>query len=114
MTAVQTGNMLDGGPEEYYVSAPYRLPDGASITDIAWEVDCAPRTWVRAQIRHADSEEALILAAWHGPEGAGAWYESPRRLPVRCAGPWVQYRLALGAENGGGTPRVTEVRLALD
>ncbi len=113
MTAVQTGNMLDGGPEEYYVSTPYLLPGGASVTDIAWEAECGPGTWVHAQIRQADTEEALEHAAWQGPEGESTWYESPRPLPVSCAGPWVQYRLVLGAENGGGTPRVTEVRLKL-
>ena len=111
MTAVSTGNMLDAGPEEYYVSTPYLLPGGSSVAGIAWEADCGPGTWVRAQVRSADSEETLGHAAWRGPEGDDTWYETPQPQPVPCAGSWVQYRLALGAENGGGTPRVTEVRI---
>lgn len=113
MTAVQTGNMLDGGPEEYYVSTPYLLPDGASVTDITWEAECGPGTWVHAQIRWADSVEALERSAWHGPEGADTFYESPQAVRAAGKGPWIQYRLALGATNGGGTPRVTEVRLEM-
>ncbi len=114
MTAVPTGNMLDGGPEEYYVSAPREVPRGQSITSIAWEADCGPGTWVRAQIRSADSEESLGHAAWQGPEGDNTWYETPRPVSVPCAGSWIQYRLALGATNGGNTPRVTEVRVGVD
>lgn len=110
MTAVQPGNMLDTGPEEYYVSAPREMPAGKSVTAIDWEADCGPGTWVRAQIRWAESAEALEHATWRGPDGEDAWYEQPRTVSAPDAGPWVQYRLALGAGNGGGTPRVTEVR----
>ncbi len=111
MTAVQTGNMLDAGPEEYYVSAPHEIPRGQAVTGIDWEAKCGPGTWVRAQVRWADSAEALARSAWHGSGGAGTWYETPQPLRVAGTGRWVQYRLALGAKNGGSTPRVTEVRL---
>ncbi|MCY3772964.1 MAG: VCBS repeat-containing protein [Gemmatimonadetes bacterium] len=111
MTAVQTGNMLDAGPEEYYVSAPHEIPRGQAVTGIDWEAECGPGTWVHAQVRWADSEEALARSAWLGAGGAGTWYETPQPVRATGAGPWVQYRLALGARNGGSTPRVTEVRL---
>ncbi len=115
MTAVQTGNMLDAGPEEYYISAPYLLPEGSSVRSIDWNAECGPGTWVHAQIRGADSEEALNPATWQGPSGEDSWYERPGQasLPWDTGG-WIQYRLALGAVNGGSTPRVMEVRLEFD
>ena len=111
MTAVQTGNILDAGPEEYYTSAPYLLPRGSSVTGIEWEAEYGPGTWVHAQIRWADSEEALDRSTWYGFTGENSWYEEPQKVSVSFTGPWVQYRLALGAANGGSTPRVTEVRI---
>ena len=114
MTAVQPGNMLDAGPEEYYVSAPHEISAGSTVNGIAWEAECGPGTWVRAQVRWAESMEALEHGAWAGPDGEDSWYEEPRPAAVPGAGPWVQYRLALGAANGGGTPRVTEVRVGID
>jgi len=114
MTAVQTGNLLDGGPEEYYVSTPYEITAGKSITAIDWEAECGPGTWVRAQVRWADNEETLEHTAWQGPEGADTWFGEPQPMSVSGREPWIQYRLALGAENGGGTPRVTEVRIETD
>lgn len=114
MTAVQPGNILDAGPEEYYVSAPHEVPAGKSVTGLDWEAECGPGTWVRAQVRSADSVRALARSAWHGPAGEDTWYETPQPVSVSGAGPWVQYRLALGAANGGGSPRVTEVRLEIE
>ena len=114
MTALQPGNILDAGPEEYYVSAPHEIPAGKSVTGLDWAADCGPGTWVRAQVRWADSVRVLERAAWHGPDGEDTWYEAPQSVSVSGAGPWVQYRLALGAANGGGTPRVTEVRLEIE
>ncbi len=117
MTAVQTGNMLDAGPEEYYTSAPYLLPEGSSVIGIDWEAEYGPGTWVHAQIRGADSEEALNRVTWQGPSGQDSWYEQPGEvsLPGETSGErWIQYRLALGALNGGSTPRVMEVRLEFD
>ncbi len=111
MTAVQVGNILDAGPEEYFVSAPQEIPKGQSITAIDWEVEDGPGTWVHAQVRWADSVEALEQSEWYGLDGEHTWYEAPRQVSVPCAGSWVQYRLALGATNGGSSPRVTEVRL---
>jgi len=111
MTAVQTGNIVDAGPEEYYVSTPQEIPRGQAVAGIDWEAECGPGTWVHAQVRWADSVEALARSAWQGAGGPGTWYETPQPVRAAGAGPWVQYRLALGAKNGGSTPRVTEVRL---
>ena len=111
MTAVGPGNIVDRGPEEYYLSRPFKLPPGAAVTAIGWEADEPPKTWVRAKLRFAPTAAALEQAAWIGPDnGAGVVCQrSGGRRSYAFAGQWVQYRLALGAVNSGRTPRVTEV-----
>lgn len=99
MTCAAVGNLLDRGPEEYYTSAPHRLPGPARVTGIRWEAIVSPTTWVKAWLRCASSAEALARSPWTGAgEGADA-----------LEGTWVQYRLALGAANGCGTPRASAV-----
>ena len=112
MTAVGPGNIMDRGPEEYYVSRPFKLPVGSSLRKINWDADIPPKTWVRAQVRTADSEEALARTSWRGPAGGDSWYENDQAIePHGDGGVWMQYRLALGARHSCGTPRVSEVRV---
>ena len=113
MTRVGSGNQRDRGPEELYTSAPYELPDGVEALRVNWEADVPEGTWVRAQVRVAETEEALAQAAWLGPEGEGSWggYGDAIALPTAQAR-WMQYRLALGARDGCGTPRVSAVRVS--
>jgi hypothetical protein len=33
---------------------------------------------------------------------------------MKPTGPWLQYRLALGAVNGGNSPRVTSVKIEFE
>ena len=95
------------------MSAPLKLPPGGAVTGIAWDAALPPKTWVRAQLRLARTEEELGRAPWRGPAGEGSWFESDQPAPADAfRGRWVQYRLALGAVNGGNTPRVTEVRVS--
>ena len=110
MTAVSPHNIADRGPEEYYQSAPYKLPADARVREISWEAKTPPRTWVKAQLRIAATAPELEEANWQGPDGEGTWFEAPQAVySLEHAGPWIQYRLALGARNGCGTPRVTSV-----
>ena len=110
MTAVSPHSIADRGAEEYYLSVPYKLPAGAHVTRIGWEAEAPPRTWVKAQLRFGGTAAELEMAAWQGPDGDTEWYERPQAVQaVESAGQWVQYRLALGAWNGCGTPRVTAV-----
>ena len=110
MLNAKPGNILDNSSQEYYTSTPFELPAGAALTRIAWQADMPPRTWVRAQLRWAPGPEALAPSPWRGPEGESTWFENNQRVEAAVgAGPWVQYRLALGAENSGNTPRITGV-----
>ena len=110
MRAVEPGNLLDRGDEEYYVSSACELPEGTHATAISWEAEVPPKTWVRAQLRHAATEAELERATWVGPGGEDTWFENRARVPAIEGTPrWAQYRLSLGAVNGGRTPRVTEV-----
>jgi hypothetical protein len=115
---------MDRGPEEYYVSSPFKLPEGACVTTISWEADVPKKTWVKAQLRFADTEAELEQSPWIGAEGEGSWFENHLGCTVhekvhqevrsQRSGAWIQYRLALGAVNSGGTPRVTEVEVYYD
>ena len=104
------GNQRDRGPEEYYESRPFQLPEGAKVRSIGWTADVPAKTWLKAQLRFADTQEALASAAWVGPKGPDSWFigEKTDAKPVE-QGRWIMYRLALGAKNGLATPRVHEV-----
>ncbi len=115
MTSVEPGNILDRGPEEYYESPAYELPEGSRVTQISWDAEVPAKAWVRAQLRAAASEAELEHAEWQGPNRDEDWSWSGENVDGwSLAGRWIQYRLALGATNGCGTPRVTAVRVDYD
>ncbi|MYJ79974.1 MAG: VCBS repeat-containing protein [Caldilineaceae bacterium SB0670_bin_27] len=115
MTAVSPHSIADRGPEEYYQSAPFKLPEGAHVTGLTWEAETPSPAWVKAQLRFSEAEEDLEEAAWQGPDGEATWFESPQAAgALNKPGHWVQYRLALGASNACGTPRVTSVEVHYD
>ena len=113
------GNVRDRGPEELYMSAACQLPAGAALESIEWKADIPAKTWVKAQLRTAHSEEKLAESEWRGPDGEDSWFESGDRIggpgskgsAEDQAGSWVQYRLTLGAVNSVASPKVTEVRV---
>ncbi len=109
MSAAPVSNAADGGPEEYYVSTPFELPHGARATSVSWRADVPAKTWVKAQLRTADTAQRLEREPW-----PGGWLQDGE--PTSAPGRWAQYRLALGAVNGGRTPRVAriEVRYEVD
>ena len=55
LVRVGASNLADGGPEEYYTSAPFLLPEGAVLDHLEWEATVPPKCWVRAQVRSAAS-----------------------------------------------------------
>jgi len=113
MVRLPTGNQADRGPEEYYVSEPYKLGAGRSIAGISWEADVPAKTWVRAQLRFAETLKELDVAPWQGPSQEKQWFgDGDSFEEPGPRGQWVQYRLALGATGGGRTPRVTEVTVS--
>ncbi|MFB3902403.1 MAG: FG-GAP repeat domain-containing protein [Acidobacteriota bacterium] len=107
MIVVDPGNQMDREDEEFYISAPYQLPSRARVEGLAWKADVPTGTWVRGEIRTADTAEALSRAVWRPAPALPKAGETPALPEER----WVQYRLALGAKGGGRTPRVSEVRL---
>ena len=63
-------------------------------------------------MRWADTELGLEDAPWVGPGESGSEFEKGDRVDDVPPGVWIQYRLALGARNGGATPRVVEVSVS--
>lgn len=115
ISAVEPGNIADRGPEEIFVSAPEQRDQSTRIVGIRWEAVTPAQTYVRAQVRAAARREELDEMPWQGPGGPGTWFSSDDDMPSeRICGCWFQYRLALGAVNSCGTPRVTAVEISCE
>ena len=100
MSAIEPGNLLTRGPEEYYYSEPYRTDRDLTVKGAEVVADCPPKTWVKLLVRTAATREALSRAEWREPAG------------VKVAkGGLLQYRLELGATLSLSTPRVTKVSI---
>jgi hypothetical protein len=112
MSTVNPGNIMDRGPEEFYISSPFKLPENSAVQTISWEAELPPKSWVTARMRWADTELGLEDAPWVGPGESGSEFEKGDRVDDVPPGVWIQYRLALGARNGGATPRVVEVSVS--
>jgi hypothetical protein len=113
MTSIGPGNIADRCPEEYYISTPFKIPEGSMVTKIYWKADIPEKTWVKGQLRFADTEENLDNAPWIGSKNDNSWFVNCEMIPSReKSGEWIQYRLALGATNSLNTPRVKEVGIS--
>lgn len=111
MNSVGIGNVRDRGPEEHYVSAPFEANAGELPCCISWQGDVPAKSWVRAQLRSADTRSGLASTPWRGPAGdETSWFQNGGAVDG-VAGRWVQYHLALGSHNSVNTPRVIEVRV---
>lgn len=102
MTAIEPGNQLDRGPEEYYTSEPFQVKEDSILEGLDWTGELPPKTWVHTKIRSASTLQGIKSAPWQEPSGQNL-----------KAGTWIQYQLALGAVNSLRTPRITRVTVAL-
>lgn len=122
-TIVHPGNIADRGDMEYYTSEPFEIPDwrpeSGVVRSVSWDGTVPPKTWVHAEIRSATNKDDLVNAQWLESDDAPGHLDSGESMTAsfqrkRVLGPWIQYRLALGAVNGCRTPRITAVRVAYD
>ena len=100
MSAIEPGNLLTRGPEEYYYSEPYLADRELTVSGAEVAADCPPKTWVKLLVRTAPSKEALERAEWREPNGVKVGKNA-----------YLQYRLELGATLSLSTPRVTKVTI---
>lgn len=98
VSAIEPGNILDRGDEEYWTSEPHTVAAVATVKRVEVAAETPPKTWVRVEARAAATREALEEAEWRAPEGLS--------VP---AGGVLQLRLALGAKNSLSSPRVRSV-----
>ena len=105
MCSVDIGNIVDRGDEEYYYSEAFRIPEGMKPTKASWEATLGVKNWVKMQIRCADTAEELEHAPWQGDLSSGDCL-----CDLNLKG-YIQYKLALGAKCGCGTPRITSVTI---
>lgn len=111
MTSAGPGNIVDRGPEEYYTSPPFELPEGVNTIAISWEATIPAKTWVHAQLRSGNTKESLGSALWEGPSETKTRFDKGDMTSISEANRWIQYKLILGATNSLSTPRVTEVEI---
>ncbi len=102
MSTVDPGNIRDRSDKEHYISQAKVLPAGTGVRSIRWEGICTSSSWVEVEIRAAAEEQALENREWI-PVKPG---EDLCDLKLNGV---VQYRLALCAKCGCGTPRITAV-----
>ena len=100
MSAIEPGNQLTRGPEEYYYSEPYHADRDLTVKGAEVVADCPQKTWVKLLVRSAATRDALEGAEWREPAGVSV-----------AKGGFLQYRLELGATLSLSTPRVTKVKL---
>jgi hypothetical protein len=98
MTAIEPGNQLDRGPEEYYESEVWQVPETSEITSIDIEGEIPENCYVKSWVKVAESKENLGKKEWQEVNG----------IKVK-KGDYIQYKLALGAKNSLRTPRITGV-----
>ena len=103
MSAIEPGNQLTRGPEEYYYSEPYHADCELTVRGAEVAAECPPKTWVKLLVRSAATQEALDQAEWREPEGVKV-----------VKGGFLQYRLELGATSSLSTPRVTKVSVRMN
>ena len=113
MVAIDVGNIMDRGSEEFFTSSLIEIPAGATLHRINWEAEIPKKTWVLARIRTADSRDALEKAKFTGPDGTEkTHYTNGGEVDATATkGNYVQYQLALGAINSMSTPRICAVTL---
>jgi hypothetical protein len=112
MLSVDPTNIMDKGPEEFYTSKPHEIPSGARVKRVSWNAVLQKETWLKLQVRFAVSPDGLKSAPWQGERGENSWFTRPQGVTdLKTSGKWMQYRLALGARNGGNSPLVKSVEI---
>ena len=98
---------MDRGDAEYYISSCRQLDAGCIVHSIEWEGICTSDSRVELALRAAKDEAGLEQAGWI-PVEAG------KDLRGLALGGVIQYRLALCARCGCGTPRIKKVTVNID
>lgn len=113
MVAVDVGNIMDRGHEEYFTSSIIEIPAGTGLRRISWEAEIPIKTWVSAKIRIADNKDILENKKFTGPDGTEKTvYADGGEIAIAAGrGRYVQYQIALGAINSMSTPRISAVTL---
>ncbi len=108
MCSADIGNIMDRSDSEYYFSEGYEVPAGKKAVKASWVAENGKKTWVKIQLRCADSIDALEKAQWSES------FESGSDISALNLKGFIQYKLELGATCGVGTPRVTEVTIEFE
>lgn len=109
MYPVDAGNIMDRSDNEYYYSECFKVPEGQTAKTVTWEAAIPKSTWVKMQMRHADTQEEILTKEWQGTIEQSMIEKDDDLTVLGYRGGYLQYRLILGAKCSCGTPRVTSV-----
>jgi len=100
--------------EGTYTSRPFDTGGSAYFGALSWNATLPADTYVRFQMRGADSAANLSLHPFSGPGGTGLTYNtaSGQHVSWMCNGSrWVQYRAYLRTDNVSVTPLLSGVTM---
>ena len=108
------GNAFTREPIKKYLSPHYPL-EGQLPARIGWKADVPDRTALKFQLRWAGTEQGLESAPWHGPDGAGSFYEHSDQAirGVDAGAAWLQYQTLFVSPDGCRSAKLREVRIDL-
>lgn len=106
MSAVEPGNVLTRGPEEYYTSAPFDAEEDVHPVSVNLAAEIPAKCWVSIRFRSSVNKEELFNSSW------GEWHRlasGENAINPQENNRFWQYELALGAKLSLRSPRITEV-----
>ncbi len=109
-----TGNQIDRGLYEDYISSPHPIPSGMTLHSLDWRATTPLGTAVMFQVRSAVTREGLENTAWVGLNQAEGWITQSSTELTGINGNWIQYRARLTTPNAGPTPYLEEVMLSFE
>jgi hypothetical protein len=106
------GNAYTREPLENYVSPAYDA-QGRRPVSLSWIAQTPPKTQMKFQLRHAESEDRLGSAGWEGSRGEDSFYERSGAIVRKpaAAAQWLQYKATFVSLDGSRSPKLEEVRI---
>ena len=109
------GNAYTREPVECYISPPYCL-EGRKAVKISWQAVVPQKTYLKFQLRWAQTVDELKSSKWFGPDGEGSFYETPGQdiTGIMNSAEWLQYKAVFASLNGCLSPELSEVSIIFD
>ena len=101
-SAIDPGNVMDRGEREYYTSEKY-VTEGTSAA-ISYVAECTSTSYIELEYRTAACDKCIDECEWISVQPGEAFKIDKV----------MQYRVALGAKCGCGTPRISKIEVTFN